>query len=131
MELKLIRTKKDYRAALAEVERLWDVPAKSPAADQLDVLTLLIEQYEREHFPIADPDPIDFLSHVMEARGLTRKDLEPYIGPRGRVSDILNRIRPLTLEMIRKLAEGLKLPAEVLIRPYHLRQADEELATTA
>ncbi len=131
MELKLIRTKKDYRAALAEVERLWDVPAKSPAADQLDVLTLLIEQYEREHFPIADPDPIDFLSHVMEARGLTRKDLEPYIGPRGRVSDILNRIRPLTLEMIRKLAEGLKLPAEVLIRPYRLRQADEELATTA
>ncbi|WP_420994378.1 helix-turn-helix domain-containing protein [Cupriavidus sp. 30B13] len=130
MELKLIRTKKDYRAALAEVDRLWDAPAKSPAADQLDVLTLLIEQYEREHFPITDPDPIDFLDHVMEARGLTRKDLEPYIGPRGRVSDILNRVRPLTLEMIRKLAEGLKLPAEVLIRPYHLRQADEELAAS-
>lgn len=127
MELKLIRTKKDYRAALAEVDRLWDAPAKSSAADQLDVLTLLIEQYEREHFPIADPDPIDFLVHVMEARGLTRKDLETYIGPRGRVSDILNRIRPLTLEMIRKLAEGLKLPAEVLIRPYRLRQAGEEL----
>lgn len=127
MELKLIRTKKDYRAALAEVDRLWDAPVKSAAADQLDVLTLLIEQYEREHFPIADPDPIDFLGYVMEARGLTRKDLEPYIGPRGRVSDILNRIRPLTLDMIRKLAEGLKLPAEVLIRPYQLRQADEEL----
>lgn len=127
MELKLIRTKKDYRAALAEVDRLWDAPAKSLAADQLDVLALLIEQYEREHFPIADPDPIDFLRHVMEARGLTRKDLEPYIGPRGRVSDILNRIRPLTLEMIRKLAEGLELPAEVLIRPYPLRQANEEL----
>lgn len=127
MELKLIRTKKDYRAALAEVDCLWDAPTKSPAADQLDVLTLLIEQYEREHFPIADPDPIDFLRHVMEARGLTRKDLEPYIGPRGRVSDILNRIRPLTLEMIRKLTEGMNLPAEVLIRPYRLRQADEEL----
>lgn len=127
MELKLIRTKKDYRTALAEVDRLWYAPAKSPAADQLDVLTLLIEQYERAHFPIADPDPIDLLGHVMEARGLTRKDLEPYIGPRGRVSDILNRIRPLTLEMIRKLADGLKLPAEVLIRPYRLRQADEEL----
>lgn len=127
MELKLIRTKKDYRAALAEVDRLWNAPAKSPAADQLDVLTLLIEQYEREHFPIPDPDPIDFLVHVMEARGLTRKDLEPYIGPRGRVSDILNRIRPLTLEMIRKLVEGLNLPAEVLIRPYRLRQSDAEL----
>jgi HTH-type transcriptional regulator/antitoxin HigA len=129
MELKLIHTKKDYLAALAEVDRLWDAPAKSSAADQLDVLTLLIEQYEREHFPIADPDPIDFLAHIMEARGLTRKDLEPYIGPRGRVSDILNRIRPMTLEMIRKLAEGLKLPAEVLIRPYRLRQAAEELVT--
>jgi HTH-type transcriptional regulator/antitoxin HigA len=129
MELKLIHTKKDYLAALAEVDRLWDAPAKSSAADQLDVLTLLIEQYEREHFPIADPDPIDFLTHVMEARGLTRKDLEPYTGPRGRVSDILNRTRPMTLEMIRKLAEGLKLPAEVLIRPYRLRQAAEELVT--
>jgi len=127
MELKLIRTKKDYRAALVDVDRLWDAPAKSPAADQLDVLTLLIEQYEREHFPIADPDPIDFLVHVMEARSMTRKDLEPYIGPRGRVSDILNRNRPLTLEMIRKLSEGLKLPAEVLIRPYRLRQTDDEL----
>lgn len=127
MEFKLIRTKKDYRMALAEVDRLWDAPAKSPAADQLDVLTLLIEQYEREHFPIDDPDPIDFLCHVMEVRELTRKDLEPYIGPRGRVSDILNRVRPLTLDMIRRLADGLKLPAEVLIRPYHLRQSDEEL----
>lgn len=127
MELKLIRTKKDYRAALVDVDRLWDAPAKSPAADQLDVLTLLIEQYEREHFPIADPDPIGFLVHVMEARSMTRKDLEPYIGPRGRVSDILNRNRPLTLEMIRKLSEGLNLPAEVLIRPYRLRQTDDEL----
>lgn len=129
MELKLIRTRKDYRAALAEVERLWDAPAKTSAADRLDVLALLIEQYEREHFPIPDPDPIDFLGHVMEARGLTRKDLEPYIGPRGRVSDILNRVRPLTLDMIRNLAEGLNLPAEVLIRSYDLRRADEALAT--
>lgn len=129
MELKLIRTRKDYRAALAEVERLWDAPAKTSAADRLDVLALLIEQYEREHFPIPDPDPIDFLGNVMEARGLTRKDLEPYIGPRGRVSDILNRVRPLTLDMIRNLAEGLNLPAEVLIRSYDLRRADEALAT--
>lgn len=127
MELKPIRTRKDYQSALAEAERLWDAPARSTEADRLDVLTLLIEQYERQHYPIADPDPIDFLAHVMEARGLTRKDLEPYIGPRGRVSDILNRIRPLTLEMIRRLAEGLKLPAEVLIRPYSLRREAEEL----
>jgi len=128
MELKPIRTKKDYQTALKEVELLWDAPAKSPEADRLDVLTLLIEQYERQHFRIADPDPIDFLVHVMEARGMTRKDLEIYIGPRGRVSDILNRIRPLTLEMIRRLTDGLKLPAEVLIRPYHLRRTSDELA---
>lgn len=127
MELKLIRTRKAHREAIAEIARLWEAPAKSPAADRLDVLSLLVEQYEREHFPIADPDPIDFLNHVMEARGLTRKDLEPWIGPRGRVSDILNRTRPLTLEMIRKLAVGLKLPTEVLIRPYHLRRTGKEL----
>jgi HTH-type transcriptional regulator/antitoxin HigA len=120
--LKPIRTKTDYRAALAEAERLWDAPIGSPEADRLDVLLLLIESYEHAHYPIPDPDPIEFLLHVMESRGLTRKDMEPYLGPRGRVSDILNRIRPLTLEMIRRLADGLKLPAEVLIRPYELRQ---------
>lgn len=122
MELKPIHTKKGYQAALAEAERLWDAPAKSPKADRLGVLVMLIEDYERQHYPIPDPDPIDFLTHVMENRGLTRKDLEPYIGPRGRVSDILNRTRPLTLGMIRLLAEGLKLPAEVLIQPYELRK---------
>ena len=121
MELKPIRTKKDYQVALAEASRLWDAPAKSPEADRLDVLLLLIETYEREHFPILDPDPIDFLQHVMENRSLTRKDMESYIGPRGRVADIMNRTRPLTLEMIRRLSDGLKLPAEVLIRPYELR----------
>lgn len=127
MELKPIRSKKEYQAALAEIERLWDAPAKSAAADRLDVLAMLVESYERQHFPIADPDPIAFLGHVMESRGLARKDLEAYIGPRGRVADILNRTRPLTLEMIRRLADGLQLPAEVLIKPYRLRREGAEL----
>ncbi|MBI5791924.1 MAG: transcriptional regulator [Rhodocyclales bacterium] len=127
MELKPIRNKKEYQAALAEVERLWDAPAKSAEADRLDVLSMLVERYERQHFPIADPDPIEFLNHVMESRALTRKDLEAFIGPRGRVADILNRTRPLTLEMIRRLADGLQLPAEVLIRPYRLRREAGEL----
>ena len=127
MELRPIRTKKDYQAALSEINALWEAPAKSAQADRLDVLTMLVEQYERHHYPIADPDPIDFLHHVLEARGLTRKDLEAYIGPRGRVSDILNRKRPMTLEMIRRLADGLNLPADVLIKPYPLRHADEQL----
>lgn len=128
MELKPIHTKKDHQAALAEASRLWDAPAKSAAADRLDVLTMLIEDYERRHYPISDPDPIEFLQHVMESRDMTRKDLEPYIGPRGRVADILNRTRPLTLEMIRRLADGLKLPADVLIKPYRLRRGVDELA---
>lgn len=127
MELKPIRTKKDYQAALDEAAHLWDAPARSPAAERLDVLALLIEDFERRHYPVSAPDPIEFLQHVMESRDLTRKDLEPYIGPRGRVADILNRTRPLTLDMIRRLAEGLKLPADVLIKPYRLRH-DEELA---
>lgn len=120
VDLKPIRTKKDYQAALAEAERLWDAPAKSAAADRLDLLVMLIEDYECQHYPIADP--IEFLLHVMENRGLSRKALENYIGPRGRVSDILNRNRPLTLGMIRRLADGLKLPAQVLIRSYELRK---------
>jgi HTH-type transcriptional regulator/antitoxin HigA len=123
MKLQPIRTKSDYAAALREVERLWDAPEKSPEAEQLEVLSLLIEDYERRHFPIDSPDPIDFLLNVMEWRGLSRKDLEPYIGSRARVAEVLNRVRPLTLEMIRRLASGLKLPADVLIRGYELKRA--------
>jgi HTH-type transcriptional regulator / antitoxin HigA len=127
MNLKPIRTKKEYQAALVEVNRLWDSPEKSAQADRLDLLALLIEAYERQYYPIPDPDPIALLNHVLENRELTRKDLEPFIGPRGRVADIMNRTRPLTLEMIRRLAEGLDLPAEVLIKPYALRHQDEAL----
>ena len=118
MELKPIRTQRDYRMALDEAMRLWDTADGTPDANRQAVLALLIEDYERKHWPIADPDPIVFLQHVMESRGLTRKDLEPYIGPRGRVADILNRTRPLTLPMIRRLAVGLKLPLKVLAQTY-------------
>jgi len=123
MSLRPIRSKRDYGAALRQAQRLCDVPEKSPEAEQLEVLSLLIEDYERRHFPIDSPDPIDFLLNVMEWRGLSRKDLEPYIGSRARVAEVLNRVRPLTLEMIRRLASGLKLPADVLIRGYELRRA--------
>ena len=123
MELRPIRTKREQQAALKEVETLWEAPEGSPEGDRLEVLTLLIEAYEREHFPIEDPDPIDFLQHVMEARGLARKDLEPFIGSRARVAEVLNRVRPLTLEMIRKLAAGLNLPSDVLIRGYRVERA--------
>ena len=122
MEIRPIHNKKEYKAALIEIEQLWTAPAKSAEADRLDVLALLVEHYEKTHFPIADPDPIEFIEHVMESRGLSRKDLEPVIGPRGRVADILNRTRPLTLEMIRRLVSQLNLPAEVLVKPYVMRE---------
>ena len=123
MTLHPIRTKREHQAALREIEALWEAPSGSPEADRLEVLTLLVEAYERERYPIEAPDPIDFLQHVMEARAMTRKDLEPYIGSRARVAEVLNRVRPLTLEMIRRLASGLKLPADVLIRGYELKRA--------
>jgi HTH-type transcriptional regulator/antitoxin HigA len=123
MKLRPIRTRREHQAALKEAEALWNAPEGSPAADRLEVLTLLIEAYEREHYAIADPDPIDFLLHLMEARELTRNDLEPFIGSRARVAEVLNRVRPLTLDMIRRLSAGLKIPADLLIRDYKLKRA--------
>jgi len=122
VELKPIRTEAEHAEALAEIERLWDAPEGSAEADRLEVLTLLVEAYETAHFPIEAPDPIEFIEYVMDSRGLTRKDLEPYIGPRGRVADILNRTRPLSVGMIRRLSSGLGLPADILIQPYPLRE---------
>lgn len=120
MELKPIRSKKDYQTALKAVDALWNAKDGTHEADRLEILTILIERYERDRFPIPDPDPVDFLLHVMEARGLTRKDLEPCIGTRARVAEVLNRVRPLSLEMIRKLSEELAIPAEILVRRYEL-----------
>ena len=122
MTIKPIHAEVDYQTALTQVEALWDAVDGSEEADQLEVLSMLVEAYEKTHFPIAAPDPIDLLQYAMESRGLSRKDLEPYIGPRGRVSDILNRVRPLTLDMIRRLSAGLGLPATVLIQDYPLRR---------
>lgn len=123
MELRPIRTKREYAMALKQVEALWDARSGTREADRLVMLVLLIEAYESKHFPIPAPDPIALLLHVMEARGLDRKDLEPYIGSRARVAEVLNRVRPLTIEMIRRLSSGLGLPADVLIKDYKLRRA--------
>lgn len=122
MEIRPIRNDGDYQAALAEIETLFSAPPGTPEGDRLDVLTTLVEAYEAQHMPIAAPDPIAMIEYIMESRGLTRRDLEPYIGSRARVSEVLNRRRALTLEMIRKLHQGLGAPAEVLIQPYELRQ---------
>lgn len=122
MEIRPIRTPEDYEAALSEVEALFSAKPGTPEGDRLDVLTTLIEVYEAEIEPIDVPDPIEMLLYVMESRGLSRRDIETYIGSRARVSEVLNRRRPLTLEMIRKLHQGLGIPAEVLIQPYPVQQ---------
>jgi HTH-type transcriptional regulator/antitoxin HigA len=116
VEIRPIKTELDYDAALAEVEALWGAKPDTPEGDKLDVLITLVEAYEAKHHPIASPDPIEAILFRMEQAGLDRKDLEPYIGHSGRVSEVLNRKRPLTLEMIRKLWKGLHIPLESLIQ---------------
>lgn len=120
MTIRPIRNEEDYETALEEIQLLWEAEAGTPDADRLDVLMVLVEAYEAEHYPIPAPDPIEMILHVMDARGLSRQDLEPYLGSRARVSEILNRRRPLSLEMIRKLQAGLGIPADVLVQPYEL-----------
>jgi HTH-type transcriptional regulator/antitoxin HigA len=93
MELKPIKTKAEYKAALREIKALFDVPDKTPEADRLEVLVMLVEKYEAQHYHIPAPDPIDFLNYAMKTRGLTRKDLGPYIGSRGRVAEVRNPAR--------------------------------------
>ncbi len=122
MDIRPIRAETDYQAALAEIEALFDAPLGTPEGDRLDILTTLVEVYEAQHTPIEAPDPIEMILYYLDSRGLSRRDLEPYIGSRARVSEIINRRRSLTLEMIRKLHQGLGIPAEVLIQPYPLSQ---------
>jgi HTH-type transcriptional regulator/antitoxin HigA len=118
-----IRGKKDYEAALKEVERLWGAKLGTPEGDRLDVLATLIDVYETTHFPMDPPDPVEAIKFRMEQQGLTRKDLEPLIGTRTRVAEILNRRRSLSIEMIRRLHKTLGISADVLIRPSRRDQA--------
>ena len=120
MEIKPIKTEADYRSVLREIERLLEVKLGTVEADRLEVLTTLVEAYEEKRYPIPLPDPIEAILYHMESRGLSRRDLEPFIGSRARVSEILSRKRPLTMGMVRKLHEGLGIPAAVLIQPYRI-----------
>ena len=114
----IIKTDEQYEEALARVEELMDIEPDpgSEDADRLELLTLLISNYEKEHFPLEMPDPIEAIKFRLEQQQLSQKDLIPYLGSRGRVSEVLNRKRPLTLKMIRSLHKGLGIPAEVLIQ---------------
>ena len=116
-EMKPIRTKADYEAALEAVAALWGAASGSPKGDRLDVLATLIDVYEAKHFPIDPPDPIEAIKFRMEQQGLTRKDLEDIIGTRTRIAEVLNRKRSLSIAMIRRLHDRLGISAEILIQP--------------
>ena len=123
MDIKPIKSDSDYQAALKEIELLFDAASDTPEGDRLEVLTTLVEAYEDKKYNIPWPDPIEAIIYHMESRGLSRRDIEPYLGSRSRVSEILNRKRPLSIDMIRKLHTRLGIPATVLIQPYQCRQA--------
>ncbi|MCL5429107.1 MAG: transcriptional regulator [Chloroflexi bacterium] len=116
MEIKPIKNEKDYTKALEEIERVFDAKPNTPEGDYLDVLSTLVEKYEDEHYPIEAPDAVEALQYFMESRGLSRTDLEEYIGGSGRVSEVLRRKRGLSLSMIRKLHFELGVPAEALLK---------------
>jgi len=122
MDVTPIKTEADFQTALAEIERLWDAEPDTPEGDRLDILMTLVEVYERRHHPMPPADPIAAIEFMMEQRGMTRADLEPIIGSSGRVSEVLNRRRALSLPMIRRLAEELRIPPEILIQPYDLQR---------
>ena len=124
MDIKPVKTKTDYRAALKEIETLMMAKANTPEGERLDVLVTLVEAYERKHYPIDAPDPVEAIKFEMERRGLTVKDLVPMIGGTNRIYEILNRKRPLSLKMIWRLHKTLGIPAESLIRPM-----EEQVAT--
>ncbi|MDR3578121.1 MAG: hypothetical protein P4L50_30005 [Anaerolineaceae bacterium] len=122
MEIKPIRSDADYQLALKEIEKLMDSQPGTPEGDRMDVLVTLVEVYEAKHFSIPEPDdPVGVLEYYMESRGLSRTDLLPYLGSKERVSEILNRKRGLSLEMIRRLHVGLGIPADLLVGKQKLR----------
>ena len=116
-DLKPIRSEADYEEALAEAGRLWGALSGTPDGDRLDILATLIDAYEAQHYPMDPPDPVEAIKFRMEQQGLTRKDLEPLIGTRTRVAEVLNRKRSLSIGMIRRLHDRLGISADVLIRP--------------
>ncbi len=116
MEIRPIKTEADYEAALNEIEGLMSAEADSPQGDRLDVLVTLVEAYEREHYPVDFPDPIEAIKFRMEQQGLSVEDLVPVIGRKNRVYEVLARKRPLTLRMIEGLHEKFSIPAESLLK---------------
>lgn len=122
MELKPIKTDKDYRDALERLEIIFDAPINTKEGDEAEILSLLIENYENEHYPIEAPDPIEAIKIRMEELNMRQKDLVGIIGGKSRVSEILNRKKKLTVDMIRDLERILQISASVLVKNYQLEQ---------
>lgn len=115
MKIKPIKTDDDLRAAFQRLEKVYQAQAGTPAADEMEILVTLIEAYEHKHYPISAADPVEAIKFRMEQQGLTQKDLEPFIGSSGRVSEVLNRKRRLSLQMVKRLHDGLHIPYESLL----------------
>jgi HTH-type transcriptional regulator / antitoxin HigA len=125
MEIRPIRTEADYAAAIAEIERLWNAEPGTDDGDKLDILATLVEKYENEHWPVdaSRIDPVDLLNYLVTDAGHTQAELADLLGSRSRASEVLNRKRALTVEMIHRISTEWKVPAELLITPYKLKVA--------
>mgnify|MGYP006350800939 CR=1 FL=1 len=120
MKIRPIRTKADYAAAMKRIDQVFDARPGTPQGDELEVLTLLVESYERQHHPVEAPDPVEFIKNVMEFMGLGQNELAVVLNSRSRASEILSRRRPLTLWQIRKISAAWGLPADSLISEYEV-----------
>ena len=118
MDIKPIKNEKDYQQALKRLESIFDAKKGTKEGDELEILSILIDKYESEHFPIGMPDPIEAIKFRMEQMGMKQKDLAEVVGFKSRVSEILNKKRKLTLDMIRKISASLHIPADVLVQEY-------------
>jgi HTH-type transcriptional regulator/antitoxin HigA len=118
MDIRPIRNDEDHVAALREIERLWGASAGTEDGDKLDILATLVDKYEESHWPIVDTsDPVDFLNYAIDELGHSQAELAELLGSRSRASEILSRRRPLTVEMIHKISQAWKIPADLLVRP--------------
>ncbi len=120
MKIKPIKNEKDYQQALKRLEQIFDAEKGTKEGDELEILSILIDKYESEHFPIEMPDPIEAIKFRMEQMGMKQKDLAEVVGFKSRVSEILNKKRKLTLDMIRKISTALHIPVEILVQDYIL-----------
>lgn len=120
MNIKPVKTKKDYEEALKRIDAIFDSKTGTPEFDELELLSILVEKYEEEHYPISKPDPVETIKFYMDQNDLNRKDLVEYIGSISKVSEILNKKRPLSINMIRALNKGLGIPVDLLFEEYPL-----------